>query len=309
MKAEGCLADRATFSFHPSSFRLHPFPPFPVLPRRLFLRTLATAAAAPFTALRAAPSASVRIVVEGRGPWGKASPGDIGRVAESAAGELWKWCPQTRMDGIRIYRRPDFPQTDFGRGIDGRIAIGLAVEHQRWSQFAFQFAHEFCHALAQHSAVGIRGWHEPRHANLWLEESLCETASLFALRRMSESWRTRPPYRNWRDFAPHHAAYAAERLAERRHQLPEGRSFRAWFAENENSMRANHALREKNVIVARELLPLFEAAPENWEAIPYLNHGPRVRGRLLREKIADWQAAAPLAHRAFIAGLGALLGV
>ncbi len=280
-----------------------------MLPRRLFLRTLAAAAAAPFTVLHAAPSASVRIVVEARGPWGQASSADIGKVAESAAGELWKWCPQSRIDGIRIYRRADFPQTDFGRDVDGRIAIGLAAENQRWSQFAFQFAHEFCHALAQHSEVGIRGWHEPRHANLWLEECLCETASLFALRRMSETWRTRPPYRNWRDFAPNHAAYAAERLAERRHQLPAGRSFGAWFAENENSMRANHALREKNVIVAREFLPLFEAAPENWEAIPYLNHGPRVRGKLLRDKFTDWQAAAPFARRAFIARLGAVLGV
>lgn len=280
-----------------------------MLPRRLFLRTLATAAAAPFTVLHAAPPAGVRIVVDGRGPWGSASAAEIGKVAESAAGELWKWCPQTRMEGIRIYRRPDFPQTDFGRGTDGRIAIGLAVENQRWSQLAFQFAHEFCHALAQHSETGIRGWHEPRHANLWLEESLCETASLFALRRMAESWRTRPPYRNWRDFAPHHAAYVADRLGERRHQLPRGEIFRDWFAAHENSMRANHALRDRNVIVARELLPLFEAAPQGWEAIPYLNHGPRIRGKLLRDKFTDWQAAAPFAQREFIARLGALLGV
>ncbi len=293
------------FLFHPSSFIPHPFP---MLSRRLFLRTLAAAAAAPCTALYAAPSASLRIVVE-RGAWGGAVPVDIGLVAESAAGEIWRCCPHTRIDGIRIYHRKDFPQTDFGRGPDGRIAIGLAAENPRWSQFAFQFAHEFCHALAQHSATGIRGSHDPQHANLWLEESLCETASLFALGRMAEVWRTRPPYPNWRSFAPAHAKYAADRLAERPHQLPAGETFRAWFAQQENSMRANAALRDKNVIVARQFLPRFEAAPEHWEAVTFLNHGPRAKGKTLARKFADWQGACPPEHRAFVGQLGAIFGV
>lgn len=279
-----------------------------MLPRRLFLRTLAAAAAAPCAVLRAAPSAEVRIVVE-RGAWGRASPVDIRKVAEGAAAELWKWCAQSRMDGIRIYYRPDMPQTDFLRAADGRIAIGLAVQHQRWSQFAFQFAHEFCHALAQHSEAGIRGSHDPRHANLWLEECLCETASLFALRRMAESWLTRPPYRNWRDYAPAHAKYAADRLAEPPHHLPAGQTFRTWFAQHENSLRAHAGLRAKNVIVARHFLPLFEAAPEHWESVTFLNHGPRAKGKTLARKIADWQAACPPAHQAFVGRLGAVFGV
>ena len=49
--------------------------------RRLFLRTLAALAAAPFAALRAEPSAEVRISVE-RGAWGQAGPADIQKVAE-----------------------------------------------------------------------------------------------------------------------------------------------------------------------------------------------------------------------------------
>ena len=279
-----------------------------MLSRRLFLRTLAAGAAAPCAALQAEPSAKVRIVVE-RGAWGQAVLEDIGRVAESAAAELWQGCAQSRIDGIRIYHRTDLPQTDFRRGLDGRIAIGLAVENARWSQFAFQFAHEFCHALAQHSEAGLRGAHEARHANLWLEESLCETASLFTLRRMAVTWRTRAPYPNWRSFAPAHGRYAADRLAERAHQLPGAQSFREWFAQNEEALRANHALRAKNVIVAAQLLPLFEAAPEHWEAVTFLNYGPRVKGKLLAAKFADWQAACPPAHGAFVAGVGAVFGV
>ncbi len=74
-------------------------------------------------------------------------------------------------------------------------------------------------------------------------------------------------------------------------------------------MRANAALREKDVIVATQLLPLFEAAPENWEAVTFLNHGPRVKGKVFTRKLADWQAAAPAAHREFIARIGAVFGL
>ena len=276
--------------------------------RRLFLRTLAALASAPFAALRAAAAAEVRITVE-RGAWGQAGPADIAKVAESAAAEIWQCCTHSRIEAIRIYHRTDFPQTDFGRGPDGRIGIGLAAEHARWSQFAFQFAHEFCHALAQHSEAGVRGWHEPQHANLWFEEALCETASLFVLRRMAETWKTRPPYPNWRGYSAALARYAADRMAQREHQLPDGQTFAAWFAQNENAMRANAALREKDVIVARQLLPLFEAAPQHWEAVTYLNHGPHMKGKLFARKLADWQAAAPAAHRAFIARVAAVFGV
>ena len=277
-----------------------------MLTRRHFLRTLPLLALPP--ELHAEPAAELRISVE-RDAWGQAGPPDIAKVAESAGGEIWKYCPHSRIEGIRVYHRTDYPQTDFGRAPDGRISIGLAAENTRWSQFAFQFAHEFCHALAQHSEAGMRGWHEPQHANLWFEECLCETASLFALRRMAEAWKTRPPYPNWRGYAPALAKYAADRLALPAHRLPAGQTFAAWFAQNENGMRANAAQREKNVIVATQLLPLFEAAPENWEAVTYLNHGPRVKGKIFARKLADWQAAAPAAHREFIARISTVFGV
>lgn len=274
--------------------------------RRQFLRTLPLFALAPV--LRAEPAAKLRIGVE-RGAWGEAGPEDIGRVVGSAALEIWRHCPQMSLEAIRVYHRADFPQTDFGRGPDGRIGIGLAVENARWAQFAFQFGHEFCHALAQHSSVGVRGWHESRHANLWLEECLCETASLFTLRRMAATWKTRAPYPNWRGYSAALAGYAADRLAQREHRLPAGVTFRAWFAENANALRGNAGLRAKNVIVAAQFLPLFEAAPAHWESVPWLNHGPRVRAKTTARKIADWQTACPPEHRAFVAQLGAVIGV
>jgi len=153
--------------------------------------------------------------------FGKASPADITAVLQSAALEIWKHCSHTQLDGIDVYYRADHPQTDFKRTPSGRIGIGLSARDTHWAQYAFQFAHEFCHALANYSNDPQRSVRYPRHANLWLEESLCETASLFALRAMSRSWRTAPPYPAWRSYAPWFNDYVEHRLA-----LPE---HRFWF--------------------------------------------------------------------------------
>jgi hypothetical protein len=148
---------------------------------------------------------------------------DITAVLQSAASEIWRHCRRIRLDGIDVYHRTDHPQTDFKRTPTGRIAIGLATQSTYWAQYSFQFAHEFCHALANYGNNPSRLVRYPAHANLWLEESLCEAASLIALRAMSRSWRTSPPYPSWRSYAPWLIAYAEQRLAMPQHSLPNGK--------------------------------------------------------------------------------------
>ena len=140
----------------------------------------------------------IRVQVNG---FGAASSEDITVLLQSAAFELWRHCPRTQLGGINVYYRSDHPQTDFKRTPSGRIAIGLSARDTHWAQYSFQFAHELCHTLANFSN-NTRLVRYPPQANFWLEESLCETASLFTLRAMSRSWRTAPPYPAWRDYAP-----------------------------------------------------------------------------------------------------------
>ena len=71
-------------------------------------------------------------------------------------------------------------------------------------------------------------------------------------------------------------------------------------------MRANAIIREKNNIVAEQLLPLFEAQPAGWEAITFLNLGRREPEETLATRFAEWRAAAPAGHRAFIARIAAV---
>lgn len=276
------------------------------LSRRHFLRMLAAAGfAAPAVAHAADEQATLELLVEAKG-WGAAAPADLRTLLLAAAGEIWRWCPGERIRPIRVYHRPDFPQTDFRRDWGGRIRIGLATEEGGWAQMAFQFGHEFVHALAQHSAAARRSWHPPRHSNLWFEECLCEAGSLFVLRRLAAGWQVAPPAPQWRPTAAAFADYAAQRLARADHQLPAGRSFADWFRSNEPALRENHALRARNVIIARQLLSLLEAEPAGWKAACYLNLGKRQHGKSRAQYFAEWQSASPAAQRPFVARVAAV---
>ena len=242
----------------------------------------------------------------------KAQPADVKAVLHSTAEAIWQHCPHTewRVPGFEVYHSPDYPIAVFDHRANGRIAIGLTTQGSYWSQFAFQFSHEFCHALAGHSNDWRKPWIRVKKANMWLEESLCETASLFALRSMGQSWKTKAPYPNWTDYHKSLTQYAQDRLDEAGKGLPPGKTFVNWLRENEPSMRKNSVIREKNTIVARALLPLFEKNPKGWEAVAYLNLGARRDPNLtLAQHLTDWRAASPAEQRAFITELAKVLGV
>jgi hypothetical protein len=241
--------------------------------------------------------------------FGRASASNILTVSQSAALELWRFCPHTELGGIEVYYRPDHPQTDFKRTPSGRIGIGLSVRDTHWAQYGFQFAHEFCHALANYSDNQQLVVRYARHANLWLEESLCETASLFALRAMSRSWRTNPPYAAWRNYAPWLNDYVEKRLASPEHHLPAGMPFLVWFHENEAVLHHNADMRDRNTIIAIQLLPIFEAEPSGWEAITFLNRGSHDRKESLAQRLAEWRSQCPRDIRPFVTRLAAVFAV
>jgi hypothetical protein len=243
------------------------------------------------------------------GGFGRASPSDITAVLQSAAGELWRHCPHTQLAGIDVYHRADHPQTDFQRLPGGRIAIGLTTQDTYWAQYSFQFAHELCHALANYTSSPQQLVRYPRHANLWLEESLCETASLFTLRAMSRSWQTAPPYPAWRGYAAWLNSYAEQRLAPSQNYLPAGTLFTVWFGENQTALRQNATRRDRNTIIASQLLPIFETEPRGWETLVFLNIASVNPKQSLAQHLAQWRSQCPMELRPFVARLAALFAV
>ncbi len=228
----------------------------------------------------------------------KADIQDVQHVLTSAAAELWRYFPERSLPPI-IVAPQGGPIVWHRRGLNGEHYVQLGTGGAFWNQYAYQFAHEFCHILC--------GYRDDDQSNKWLEESLCELASIFAMRRMAETWAKTPPYPNWRDFAPTHRRYADERL--KLGALPPDTTFAAWFGQNEAAMRKEPCLREKNSFVAAALLPLFEKQPEHWAAVTWLNAKPVREPRSLEQHLAAWRANCPEKHRPFITEIATVFGI
>jgi len=244
----------------------------------------------------------IRVQSEGFG----ASAADINAVLQSAAGELWRYCPNLRLPGIDVYRRRDHPQTDLKRTAEGRISIGLTARDNHWAQYSFQFAHEYCHALINYNNNHTEVASHARYPNLWLEESLCETASLFTLQALSRSWLVAPPYPVWHDYAQWFSAYLEERLRFPAHHLPAGTRFIVWFRANNSDLRRDGARRDRNTLIAAQLLPIFEKEPQGWGALAFFNPASN---QSLTQLFTDWRSRCPRELQGFVAKLAAVFEV
>jgi hypothetical protein len=255
------------------------------------------AAAGPVTAKEPPKVRELSIRPNPEAAWG-APVENVHAVLQSAAEQLWQFFPERTLDPILVEPKGG-PIVIYQRGPHGEYLVRLGTGELLWAQHAYQFAHEFCHILCRYNGVPNR--------NKWFEESLCETASLFALRRMSKAWAVQPPYPNWKDYGPALATYANERIDKAR--LPKGKTLAAWFREESPQLYANAALRDKNTVVAVALLPLFEAEPRHWESVAWLNDREPPKDQDLAQFLEQWQAAAPARQRAFIAKIADKFGV
>ncbi len=232
--------------------------------------------------------------------WGGASLRDIGKVLNSSARQLWPHASQEELKPIIVDRSRTGPIVLFRRGNEGQYIVRLDTHKTFWSQYAFQFAHEFGHIMC--------GYKAGDQSNQWFEESLCETASLFAMRRMRKEWEEEPPYPHWKSYAPALEKYAQERLDS--HAWPDSLTVTEWYDRNKEKLKENPTDREKNTTIATKLLPLFEQRPENWGAVAFLNVNKTKDSRSFSTYLSDWKKACKLpGDKEFVGKLVKMFGV
>jgi hypothetical protein len=231
--------------------------------------------------------------------WGDACPDDIEEVLYAVAAELVKFFPDRPLPSIKVEHGEDIPVALFERAPTGEYVIHLSAKDRRWSQFAYQFAHELTHVLSNfdNSQSRLANASDP---NQWFEESVCEAASLFALKQLAATWEVAPPYPQWKNYAPALRRYADQMTTQAHRTLPPGQTLAGWFTQNENSVRENPYLRNKNEIVAGQLLKLLERNPEQWAAVGYLNHDKLAAPKTIDEYMQRWLDSCPDAHKAFV---------
>jgi hypothetical protein len=235
------------------------------------------------------------------GEWGGARLSDVEAVARSAADTFAAFDDGESVAIVleATVGEDDPPMTLSATTAAGEFVVRLNVRGNVWSRLAYQFAHEYCHVLAD-----PRTFQVDRFA--WVEEALCETASLFALRAMAKGWAVRPPYPNWREYAASLAGYAVEHASSPARSLPAGAPFRTWLAGRLPELEADPGRREVNTIIAKELLPLFEADSSGWRAVRSLHDSPSSSAASLEGFLAAWAEAAA-AHRSAVEAVAAIL--
>lgn len=238
--------------------------------------------------------------------WGEGRRVDIQKVLESAVGELWKYFPNKRLNSIIVVHDERTPRTRCKKGANGEHIVQLTAKDRRWARFAFQFGHELFHVLSNYERDCVD---DLRIENEWFEETLAEVSSMFVLRRMAITWRSNPPYPNWRSYAAALDEYAQDLINESHRQLPRGKTFDEWFRENHHLLRGDPYLREKNELVANRLLPLFERNPESWEAIGYLNMGTPDDSNSFQSCLNNWHRHVPRKHERFVEEVARVFGM
>jgi hypothetical protein len=238
---------------------------------------------------------SVSIQVEGNG-WGEASPERIEKVLHSVADELMSHFSGELKAPIVVTHTEGNPIALYERGPHGEYLIQLHATGTRWHLYVYEFAHELCHLLSNYGEnIGSGDKY-----NQWFEETLCETASLYTLKALAAAWAQASDDPDFAQQASRLEGFFNRLLHEGHRQLPPNSPLSKWLNGNEEALKHNPYLREKNEVVANLLLPLFEKHPENWATLAYLNLDPQNARLSLRDYLNRWYRAAPPEHRAFI---------
>lgn len=237
------------------------------------------------------------IKVEGEG-WGNVRKETIEAVLYSVADELMTRLPKKLTVPIVVTHTDSNPVALYERGANGEYRVELHARGANWHLYTYEFAHELCHILSNYEENAAPG---ASRYNQWFEETLCETASLFTLKKLAGTWKESPPAPDWSKEADKLNRFFDLLIAEGHRQLPSHSPLAVWLASNEERLRANPYQREKNELVANLLLPLFERNPENWSTLSYLNLDPGDARSSLQDYLRNWYRNAPDEHKTFIA--------
>lgn len=231
--------------------------------------------------------------------WGEGRRVDVEELLKDTASHMFRLFRNPFDADIRVIPGPvdEDPICLYRSPTETRYTIKLSARNRCWDRYAYQFAHEFCHILSNYELL-------KKNPNNWFHEAICELAAAFALHCMGESWQTDPPYPNWADYADKLVEYAHRQQSRLKGKLPDGVSLHSWLLDNEDVLRENEYQREKNAVVAYQLLPIFEDTPTGWNAV---RNFPTSKG-YLKEYLRDWYSSVESEDKPFVERLSSAFG-
>lgn len=158
-----------------------------------------------------------------------------------------------------VYPSDDFPQTVY-ESYKIYLCIPPFDENGNpgcyWSQFIYQFSHEFCHYMNFGYVV------QPMR---WFEEMLCELASHFFLLKIAEQWAVSPPYASLISYSNSLHEYESSNRTD-----ISSFDFSIDFPTILKEFEKDEYQRQYNRFIALTLLPMFIEKPSLWNIVPCL---------------------------------------
>ncbi len=81
-----------------------------------------------------------------------------------------------------------------------------------------------------------------------------------------------------------------------------------WFRANEPALRQDPARRDRDTIVAAQLLPIFEKEPRGWGALAFFSRAANPN-QSLSQHFTKWRSACPRELQRFVTKLAAVFEV
>ena len=235
------------------------------------------------------------------GTWGIARICDISAVLYSVASELLRAAHIEDVGVIECKRTNDTNWIQYEKGPDDEYIIWLNVQGRDWAKYSYQFAHEMCHI--------VTNYRNKKHKFKWFEETICELASLFTLRRMAETWSSNAPYPNWVGYSSSLWDYVEKTMNRSTRKLPNNTEFKRWFSSKLSFLENKSDSREDNGIIANYLLPIFETEEKAWIAITYLNKWDACSNEHISDYFASWYSIVQIELLNVVESIGVELAV
>lgn len=195
------------------------------------------------------------------GEWGSASLNGVQSViclVEAAFGPFFRELINTNRASVLHLSDPVLNP----RCVRQSKTIWLHACNTDWEYYIFEFAHEFCHYQIRNDVV----------QNLrWFEESLCQLASVFVMRRIGFRYTKHPNS----DAQYKLGTRILKRAALEWKDIKQiNLDFSDWSSVELQMLVEDEYERGKNTYIALRLLPIFEKDPYLWSTILCLGDMP-----------------------------------
>ena len=219
-------------------------------------------------------------VVVGQRGWGESRTEDVAAVVESVARTVFTTIPPQDTPTIIVLRSEHGPRALSNRGPNNEYIVLLNSGDRRWAQLSYQLAHELGHVLCRE--VNERA---PQH---WFEEAFSEAMSIWTLEKMSQTWKTNPPYQTWASYADSIAQY----VADIRSRVQQQKNMSAWYAKHRQVLDKEPYDRDKNRIIAAHIATQAKTRPDYLRAFLYLRTS-KPSSNTIESLFQAWHSSCP----------------